>query len=379
MNYTVLLSLLLATALYGWLVRRYDTQRVRLLNRWHIVAFGATIAALYLALEPPLEPLADGSFLAHMAQHMLLVYVAAPLFLLSAPMMLVLGSFDLAKARRLGRFLRGPLWRVLTFPVFSWLFFMAVLWGAHFSPLYELALTHPAVHILEHALFLTSAILFWQAIIHIGPVSWPMNFPLRIVYVFLAMPQGAFLGLALYQTRMTLYPHYVVTHGGSAAALADQHAGGALMWIVGGLLLFAIFMLLATMWGCHERRLGEQLDAQFGARLRSGVLGVAFALAVLGLGAQAAPARLDQGRRSLSDSLLCMPRREPGGHHERAELAKCEHRRCRILPDHGQNARDRPIRAKPTSHADLFSRANRCIRRFRHGTLARKHRASSCR
>ena len=153
-----------------------------------------------------------------MAQHMLLVYVAAPLFLLSAPMMLLLGSLDLARARRLGRFLHSPFWRSLTFPVFTWLFFMAVMWGAHFSPLYELALAYPAVHILEHALFLTSAILFWQAIIHIGPVSWPMNFPLRVVYVFLAMPQGAFLGLALYQTRMALYPHYVVTHGGSVAA-----------------------------------------------------------------------------------------------------------------------------------------------------------------
>jgi ubiquinol-cytochrome c reductase cytochrome c subunit len=298
MNYTVLLLLLLAMALYIWLVSRYDVQRVHRLNRWHVVAFGAMIAVLYLALEPPLEPLADGSFLAHMAQHMLLVYVAAPLFLLSAPMMLLLGSLDVAKARRLGRFLRGTFWRSLTFPVFTWLFFMAVMWGAHFSPLYELALTNPAIHILEHALFLTAAILFWQAIIHIGPVSWPMNFPLRVVYVFLAIPQGAFLGLALYQTSMTLYPHYVVTHGGSvAAALADQHAGGALMWIVGGLLLFVVFMVVVAMWGRYERRLGEQLDAQFDARLgRAGLLGMALALALFSLDARAGAAALDQGQ-----------------------------------------------------------------------------------
>jgi ubiquinol-cytochrome c reductase cytochrome c subunit len=299
MNYTVLLLLLLAMVLYVWLVSRYDARRIHRLNRWHVAAFGAMIAVLYLALEPPLEPLADGSFVAHMAQHILLVYVAAPLFLLSAPMMLVLGSLDLAKARRLGRFLRGPLWRSLTFPVFTWLFFMAVMWGAHFSALYQLALTYPAVHILEHALFLFSAILFWQAIIHIGPVSWTMNFPLRVVYVFLAMPQGAFLGLALYQTRMTLYPHYVVTHRGSAAAaLADQHAGGALMWIVGGLLLFVVFMVVVAMWGHHERRLGEQLDAQRDARLGcASVLGLALALALFPVSARAGATALDQGER----------------------------------------------------------------------------------
>jgi ubiquinol-cytochrome c reductase cytochrome c subunit len=234
-----------------------------------------------------------------MAQHMLLVYVAAPLFLLSAPMMLLLGSLDLTKARRLGRFLSGPFWRFLTFPVFTWLFFMAVMWGAHFSPLYELALTYPAVHILEHALFLTSAVLFWQAIIHIGPVSWPMNFPLRIVYVFLAMPQGAFLGLALYQTRVALYSHYVASHGGSAAAaLADQHAGAALMWIAGGLLLFVVFMAVVAMWGRYERRLGEQLDAQFDAQLRSGAISaIALGLALFALGARpGVAATLDQGR-----------------------------------------------------------------------------------
>lgn len=285
MNGTVLALLLVAVALYGWLVYRYDARRAVRFDRWHVAAFCATIVALYVALEPPLDPLAEGSFLAHMAQHMLLIYVAAPLFLLSAPMMLVLGSLDLAHARRVGGFLKTPLWRFLTFPVFTWLLFMVVLWGAHFSPLYELALTYPAVHVFEHALFLTSAILFWQAIIHIGPVSWPMNFPLRIVYVFLAMPQGAFLGLALYQSHFVLYPHYVATHGGSiAAALADQHAGGALMWIGGGSLLFGLFMLVVAMWGRSERRLGEQLDARLESPLQRGsLLGTIFALAIFGL------------------------------------------------------------------------------------------------
>jgi ubiquinol-cytochrome c reductase cytochrome c subunit len=297
MNYVILLSLVLAVALYWWSVRRYE-ERARRFSRWHVAAFGATIGLLYLALEPPLELLADDSFLAHMAQHMLLVYVVAPLFLLSAPMTLLLGSLGPTRARRLGRFLRGPLWRALTFPVFTWLFFMAVMWGSHFSALYESSLENPAIHIGEHALFLVAAVLFWQTIVHVGPVSWPMNFPLRIVYVFLAMPQGAFLGLALYQTGTTLYPHYVSTHGGSAAAaLEDQHAGGALMWIGGGLLLFVIFMAMVAMWGRYERRLGERLDSRRDGRARSANAFVtAFALAILGLDARAAATTLDQGQ-----------------------------------------------------------------------------------
>ncbi|MEO6912719.1 MAG: cytochrome c oxidase assembly protein [Candidatus Baltobacteraceae bacterium] len=262
MNYAVLAVLAASFALYLRLAQGYNARRVRPLNRLHIAAFAATLVTLYAALEPPLEALSDRSFLYHMAQHMLLVYVAAPLFLLSAPIMLLLGSVSIERARFIGSLLCSRLWRFLTFPVFAWLFFTVVLWGTHFSPLYQLALTHPAVHIFEHVLFLGSAILFWQAIIHVGPVAWPMNFPLRIVYIFLAMPQSAFLGLALYQSKYVLYPQYSATQGSVARALSDQQSGGALMWIVGGLLLFAVFMLVAAMWGQSEERLGEHLDAQ---------------------------------------------------------------------------------------------------------------------
>ncbi len=298
MNYALVALLATAAALYLWMVCRYDRRRNRRLNRWHVAAFAGSIVTLYFALEPPLDALADRSFLAHMAAHILLVYVAAPLFLLGAPVMVFLGSLDTAHARRAGRFLNSPIWRSLTFPVFTWFFFTAVMWSAHFSPLYELALVYPAVHVLEHALFFTAAILFWQAIIHIGPVAWPMNFALRIVYVFLAMPQSAFLGLALYESKFVLYPHYLASHdGSSAAALADQHSGGALMWIFGGLLLFIVFMLVAAMWGHSERRLGERLDAGWESELRRGVVGSSVVFAIFIWGARCAVAGVSQGEQ----------------------------------------------------------------------------------
>ncbi len=296
MNYVVVALLATAAALYAVRVNRCNARRAQRFNRWHAAAFAGTIVTLWVALEPPLDGLADRSFLYHMAQHMLLVYVAAPLFLLSAPMMLAFGSFGTAGARQFARVVNAPVCRFLTFPVFTWLFFTLVMWGAHFSPLYNLALAYPLVHALEHGLFLVSAVLFWQAIVHIGPASWPMNFPLRIVYVFLAMPQSAFLGLALYQSHFVLYPHYVATQGSVAAALSDQHAGGALMWIAGGLLLFAVFMLVAAMWGRYEQRLGERLDAQFdGGNVTAAVIaGVLMTLALAPRPAVAA--NVDRGK-----------------------------------------------------------------------------------
>jgi ubiquinol-cytochrome c reductase cytochrome c subunit len=282
MNYVLPALLAASLAIYLRLVRKYDGRRAQPFDRRHVAAFAAMLAVLFAALEPPLEPLSDGSFLYHMAQHLLLIYVAAPLFLLSAPIALLLGSVGTPNAHRIATLLTSRPWRFLTFPVFAWSFFTVVMWGAHFSPLYELALTNPAVHVFEHALFFGSAILFWQAIVHIGPVAWPMNFPLRIVYVFSAMPQSAFLGLALYQSKFVLYPHYLATQGSFAQALADQRAGGALMWILGGLLLFAVFMMVAAAWGRYERRLGERLDAQLDARKIALLAATICALTILG-------------------------------------------------------------------------------------------------
>ncbi len=279
MKYATIPLALIFLLTYLRLVRRYDARRKHRFERWHCAAsFGCVLATL-VALEPPVEPLTDVSFAYHMLQHMLLIYVAAPLFLLGAPTMLLFGSTDQPVRSTLAKFLSSWFWRWVTFPVFSWLLFSAVLWGTHFSPLYQAALNSAWLHVLEHGLYLFSAILFWQAIIHIGPAAWPMNFPLRIVYVFAAMPQSAFLGLALFQTRRPLYDYYVGTQGSAPAALADQHNGAALMWILGGLLLFAVFMLVAAMWGRHERQLGEQLDRA--AMTRIGALPLVVLVSVL--------------------------------------------------------------------------------------------------
>jgi len=64
-----------------------------------------------------------------------------------------------------GRLKSLPL-RVLTHPAVAWLQFAVVLYGTHFSPLYEAALEHPIVHAFEHALYLGSGLIF-------GRRCWP--------------------------------------------------------------------------------------------------------------------------------------------------------------------------------------------------------------
>jgi cytochrome c oxidase assembly factor CtaG len=85
-----------------------------------------------------------------------------------------------------------------------------------------------------------------------GFVPHPLPFGARLLYVFLAIPQGAFLGVALTQTRGVLYAHYAIARP-AAAVIADQHDAGAVMWIAGGMMLFATFMITVATWAARER------------------------------------------------------------------------------------------------------------------------------
>ncbi|MGB8797255.1 MAG: cytochrome c oxidase assembly protein, partial [Candidatus Aquilonibacter sp.] len=98
-----------------------------------------------------------------------------------------------------------------------------------------------------------AALLFWMPIVHVGYAPQPIPFPVRLFYLIFAVPQGAFLGLAIYSARHLLYPHYAIGRSMSAALL-DQQNAGAIMWIGGGAVMFTAFMLTAATWAAREQR-----------------------------------------------------------------------------------------------------------------------------
>jgi len=239
---------------YLWLVHCYGLRFPRRrFSLGRMTAFVTGVALFAVVLAPPFERWADASFAAHMTQHIVLMLVAPPLVLLGAPLLLLITVPSPTVGRRIAAIAKRPVFHALFAPVTAWLLFVFALWGAHFSPLYEAALEHPALHIVEHLLFVAVAFLFWIPIAQAGYTPRPFAFPARMLYLFLALPQGAFLGLAIYSSRHVLYPHYAQI-GAASAALVDQQNGGAIMWIAGGLLLFLSFMITAGAWAYEERR-----------------------------------------------------------------------------------------------------------------------------
>ena len=117
--------------------------------------------------------------------------------------------------------------RVLSFPVVAWLVFAGVMWGTHFSPLFDRSLEDPLVHDLEHALYLGAGLLFWWPAVGLDPSPWRMPHPVRAMYVFLQMPQNTFLAVTILNAPAPLYPHYAtLARTWGPSALDDQQIAG---------------------------------------------------------------------------------------------------------------------------------------------------------
>ena len=223
-----------------------------------LVAFALAIAALAGALLGPMDDLSDRSLSWHMVQHMALIDIVAPLFVLAAPVRLLLAALPARPASRVARaFAAAPL-RRLFHPAFAWLQLAAVLYGVHFSPLYEASLENENVHAAEHLLFLASGVVFWTPLLGVAPAPHAPSYPVRLLAIFLALPMSAFLGFAFYVARTPIYPHYAALPG----ALADQMNAGAVMWIAGGGPLLVALLWIVAAWGERERRFGAVFDGQ---------------------------------------------------------------------------------------------------------------------
>lgn len=210
-------------------------------QRWPARFTGNFLAGIGLVTVVTLGPLGsyDGVFFwAHMAQHIVLMMLAAPLLLRGQPVLLVLRVSSVGFRRGVVvPTLRSRPMRVLTHPVASWLVFAGVLVGSHVTGFFEFALEHPAVHqYVEHPLYLGSGLSCFYPMLGIGPASKRMRPTGTVLYVSMMMAVEVAVGLWIAGARLVLYPYYLaVPHQpwGPATALADQRIGGILMWSAG--------------------------------------------------------------------------------------------------------------------------------------------------
>ncbi len=257
------LAILAATTWWFWAVGRVNASHpANPVPRRRTWAFLAGMTAIAFALVSGIGRYDTTSFSVHMVQHVLLILVSAPLLALAAPVTLCLRVSSSGTRRRwLLPILHSRVVRVLSNPVVAWLTLAVVMWVSHFSPLFDASLEDPLVHDLEHALFLTAAMLFWWPVVALDPAPSRMGHPGRLTYVFMQMTQNTFLAVVILGASSVLYQHYAtLALPWPSDALADQKLAAGIMWIAGDAIFIAALMALMWGWMRSEERATPRAD-----------------------------------------------------------------------------------------------------------------------
>lgn len=223
--------------------------------RWQQVAWYGGLTLTAIGLLSPIDGLGEELLSAHMAQHLLIADLAAPLllvgirtpvyaFLLPRSVLVPLARQE--RLRRAFRWLRQPL---VAIPLW-----ILILYGWHFAFAFQAALDSDLVHALQHQSFVIGAVLVWWSVIEPKRRRLPGEL-WKVPYLLGARLAGMFLGMAFIVMRTPAYDHYEATareHG--LSPLTDQQiAGGMMLGLDLVVMLFAVGFFFLRSAQDHDR------------------------------------------------------------------------------------------------------------------------------
>jgi putative copper resistance protein D len=262
---TIAIPLALAALGWLWIVDRIDSRHPHNpVPLPRTIAFLAGLGVIAFALQSGIERYDTTLFSIHMVQHLLLTLLAPPLLLLGAPITQVLRVASPGIRRRvLLPILHSSPVAFISHPVTAWVGFTLVMWGSHFSPLFDAALENPSIHEVEHGLFLIAGLLFWFPVIGADPGPRPLGYPARALYLLLQMPPSSFLAMSVLFAAAPLYNHYATLGSPyGITALADQQTAASIMWILGDVTFITAILIVVAVWMRHEERRTIETEAR---------------------------------------------------------------------------------------------------------------------
>lgn len=227
---------------HAWLARDLGD-----VQRRHSLYFGLGLLTIWVALETPLDTIADHYLdSVHMLQHVLLGFVAPPLMLLGLSSGMV------------GRLVRVPGVRAITEPVPAQIIAGVVMIGWHVPALYDATLYSEGLHVTEHLMFIAAGLLLYWPMLEAtsAHARWQMSPGAKLLYMLVAtLPQDG-VALALIFSRVPFYEYY--THAprliASLDPTTDQTVAGAVLMIVGKATISVAAIAVFVRWFGAEQQ-----------------------------------------------------------------------------------------------------------------------------
>jgi len=230
-------SLIVISLLYAIGLRRVWKRGVgHRINLKRALCFPASMIVLVAALLSPIDAISAELNWMHMIQHMLLMNIAAPLFVVAAPGYIIQRSLDFRARYKLNRVfaylghwqqVRYYLWH----PAMLWIVYGAVLWIWHHPILYDAALANQLIHDVQHIMFFAVSCLFWRILF--DPIArLKFNRGLGVIYLFATSLHATILGVFMALSPKLWYqPYAATTPSWGLSAIEDQQLAGLIMWM----------------------------------------------------------------------------------------------------------------------------------------------------
>lgn len=224
--------------------------------------FYGGLGLVYLALQSPLDALADHLFAVHQLQHLVLLQIVPLLVLWPAPQGRLIAGLPSALRRTVVAplFAARPLRRLfaaLTGPIGTTLFFvlMVLLWDL--PSVHDAALRNERLHDLMHATMLVAGLFYWWRILDHRPSPPATSEIARFFMLQSAMMAMTLVGGYLTIKGAVLYTAYD-RFDLAVSPLTDEAAGGAVMWLLGAVMpLWITFRVLRRFYDAEEATAGS--------------------------------------------------------------------------------------------------------------------------
>ena len=250
-HWSTVAGLVALAALYEWRSRVHGAAPT-LAQRLY---FYAALVSVFVSLNGPLHDLSDSFlFSAHMVQHLVLTLIFPPLLLLGVPGWMLRPLLLHPRVAPVARRLTRATWGFTIFNV------TIAVW--HLPPLYNAAVAHHPLHIVQHLMFMGTAVLMWWPLLSPLPELPRLAYPGQMLYCFLMVIPMSIVSIYIAMADTILYPAYAsAPRVWSISPMLDQQLGGLIMWIPGGLFFYVVMTFVFFKWA------GRGVDDTAGAQV----------------------------------------------------------------------------------------------------------------
>jgi len=246
------------------LVRRYRSRNAA--HWWRHLAFLAGVALVFLALESPIDPLAERAFWMHQIQHLLLRMAGPMLIMLAGPETTLLAGVPRGLRRGLVRPMAGSgalqlVGRVLSRPIPVFLIFLLSLVVWEIPALHNAALQNNWLHYVMHVTMLLAGLVFFHAIFdrRLPPAS--LSYTWRHVLLLSSILTNIMIG-AFTALKVAVWYHAYDIDGRlfTLSPLSDEQIGGFIIWVPGSMMLIVSIILTIYAWNLDETKRFSRRD-----------------------------------------------------------------------------------------------------------------------